>query len=202
MKYLVVGLGNVGAQYENTRHNIGFVVLDALASSADVTFTSDRHAYVTKMKYRARTLVLVKPTTYMNLSGKAVKYWLTKEKIPIENLLVVVDDIALPLGTLRMRTRGGDGGHNGLHDIIYQLETESFPRLRIGIGEEFAKGHQVDFVLSQWTKKEEALMIPKVMLAVDAIKSFVTIGIGRTMNIINPKPQAPNPKQDPNSNIE
>jgi len=187
VKYLIVGLGNVGAEYANTRHNIGFVVLDALAAKSGATFTPDRYASVTKIKYRARTLVLVKPSTYMNLSGKAIKYWLTKEKIPLENMLVVVDDIALPLGTLRMRTRGGDGGHNGLYDIIYRLESESFPRLRIGIGDEFARGHQVDFVLSQWTRKEEELMIPRVEAAVDAIRSFVTIGINRTMNIVNSK---------------
>jgi len=186
VKYLIVGLGNVGAEYANTRHNIGFVVLDALAASLkDANFSLERHAYVTKAKFRARTLVLVKPTTYMNLSGKAVKYWLNKENIPIENLLVVVDDIALPLGILRMKARGGDGGHNGLNHIIFDLVSEAFPRLRIGIGDGFAKGRQVDYVLSQWTRSEETIMIPRVEAAVAAIKSFVTIGIGRTMNQVN-----------------
>ena len=186
MKYLIVGLGNVGAEYVNTRHNIGFVVLDALAGSLkDVSFSLDRHAYVAKAKFRARTLVLIKPTTYMNLSGKAVKYWLNKENIPIENLMVVVDDIALPLGTLRMKARGGDGGHNGLNNIIFQLISEAFPRLRIGIGGDFVRGHQVDYVLSQWTRTEETFMIPRVEAAVTAIKSFVAIGIGRTMNEVN-----------------
>lgn len=186
MKYLIVGLGNVGAEYVNTRHNIGFVVIDALAASLkNVNFSLDRHAYVAKAKFKARTLVLVKPSTYMNLSGKAVKYWLNKENIPIENLLVVVDDIALPLGTLRMKARGGDGGHNGLNHIIFQLVSENYARLRIGIGDDFAKGHQVDYVLSQWTRKEETIMIPSVEAAVEAIKSFVTIGIERTMNAVN-----------------
>ena len=185
MKFLIVGLGNIGETYSNTRHNIGFVVLDALAQSAETKFSADRYANMVKIKFRSRILVLIKPSTYMNLSGKAVKYWLNKERIPLENLLVVVDDIALPLGTLRMKAKGGDGGHNGLIDIIYHLESSEFSRLRIGIGDDFAKGYQSDDVLSQWTKQEEEVMIPKIKIAGEAIKSFVTIGVGRTMSMYN-----------------
>lgn len=185
MKYLIVGLGNIGGEYENTRHNIGFVVLDALAHSAGVTFEPDRYASVAKMRFKGKTLVLIKPSTYMNLSGKAVRYWMNKEKVSVEKTLVIVDDIALPLGTLRMRAKGGDGGHNGLENIIYTLESVDFPRLRFGIGNDFARGTQVDFVLSQWTRKEEKLLLPRIEDAIKAVKSFVTIGINRTMNELN-----------------
>ncbi len=185
MKYLIAGLGNIGDEYANTRHNIGFIVADALASDGKVTFASKRYGDMAKMKFKARTFVIIKPSTYMNLSGKTIKYWLDKEKIPIENLLVVTDDIALPTGTLRLRPKGGDGGHNGLNSIIEHLGTGEFPRLRIGIGDEFARGYQVDYVLGKWTKKEEEIMIPKVKTAVEIIKSFATIGIGRTMTLFN-----------------
>ena len=185
MKFLIVGLGNIGETYSNTRHNIGFVVLDALAQSAETKFSADRYANMAKIKFKSRILVLIKPSTYMNLSGKAVRYWLNKEKIPLENLLVVVDDIALPLGTLRLKAKGGDGGHNGLIDIIYHLESTEFSRLRVGIGDDFAKGYQSDYVLSQWTKQEEEVMIPKIKMAGEAIKSFVTIGVERTMSAYN-----------------
>lgn len=187
MKYLIVGLGNIGAEYANTRHNVGFVVADALANELAGKFTLERHAYISEVKFKGRTLVVIKPTTYMNLSGKAVKYWLEKEKIPVENLLVVVDDIVLPLGTLRMKAKGGDAGHNGLTDIIIKLNTDLFPRLRVGIGDDFAKGFQVDYVLGQWTKKETELMIPRVEAAVEIIKSFVTVGIEKTMTAFNNK---------------
>jgi len=185
MKYLIAGLGNIGDEYANTRHNIGFIVADALAMDGKVSFSNGRYASVAKMKFKARTFVIIKPSTYMNLSGKAIKYWMDKEKIPIENLLVVTDDIALPIGTLRLRPKGGDGGHNGLTSVIEQLATGEFPRLRIGVGEEFARGYQVDYVLGKWTKKEEEIMIPKVKTAVEIIKSFATIGIGRTMTLYN-----------------
>jgi PTH1 family peptidyl-tRNA hydrolase len=185
MKYLIAGLGNIGEQYANTRHNIGFVVADALALSLGVPFTSGRYASVATGRFKGRILVVIKPSTYMNLSGKAVKYWLEKEKIPPENMLVIVDDLALPLGQLRLRAKGSDGGHNGLADIIYHLETTEFPRLRIGIGSDFAKGMQVDFVLSKWTRQEEEALIPKVEQAVKAVKSFVTVGVERTMGICN-----------------
>ncbi len=194
MKYLIAGLGNIGEDYAGTRHNIGFVVLDALALSFGVTFAPDRYASVATAKYKGRTLVMIKPSTYMNLSGKAIRYWLNKEKLSPENMLVIVDDLALPLGQLRLRARGSDGGHNGLADIIYHLETNEFPRLRIGIGDDFARGTQVDYVLSRWTKQEEEILIPRVEKSVEAIKSFVTIGVDNTMGLINSK------FQDPNSN--
>ncbi len=185
MKYLIAGLGNIGDEYANTRHNIGFVVLDALVKDADVKFSPKRYASTAKIKFRGKTLILIKPATYMNLSGKAVRYWLEKENIPTSKLLVVVDDIALPIGTLRIREKGGDGGHNGLISIIENINTGDFSRLRIGIGDDFARGYQSDYVLGKWTKSEEKLMIPKVELATEAIKSFVAIGVDRTMNKFN-----------------
>ena len=153
----------------------------------DTSFSIGRHAYVSNIKYKGRTLVLIKPTTYMNLSGKAVRFWMDKEKIDPQNLLVVLDDIALPTGTLRMKMRGGDGGHNGLISIIENIGTDNFPRLRIGIGDDFARGYQSDYVLGKWSKSEEQLMIPKVETAVQMIKSFSTIGIERTMTAFNNK---------------
>ncbi len=173
MKYLIAGLGNIGDEYADTRHNIGFNVLDALARLSGVSFQSGRYADMARMKVKNKTLVLIKPSTYMNLSGKAVRYWLETEKIPIENLLVVVDDIALPQGQLRMRMKGGDGGHNGLTSIIETLETEEFARLRVGIGNDFAKGYQTEYVLGKWTSAEEEIMIPKLLEAVEMIKAFV-----------------------------
>lgn len=187
MKYLVAGLGNIGAEYANTRHNVGFVVADALVNELKGSWKIERLASVSNVKYKGRTLVVIKPTTYMNLSGKAIKYWLDQEKIPIENLLVVVDDIALPLGIMRMKAKGGDAGHNGLTDIILKLNTDAFPRLRVGIGDDFPKGFQVDYVLGQWSKKEVDIMIPKIEMAVEVIKSFVSIGIGPTMTAYNNK---------------
>lgn len=185
MKYLIAGLGNIGQEYANTRHNIGFIIADALASDGSATFKTERLADVAKLKYRARNIVVIKPSTFMNLSGKAVKYWLNKENIPIENLLIVTDDLALSTGTLRLRAKGGDGGHNGLIDTIEQLGTSTFSRLRVGIGDDFAKGYQVDYVLGKWTKTEEEIMIPKVKTSVEIIKSFVYLGGGRTMNLYN-----------------
>ncbi|MBU2553620.1 MAG: aminoacyl-tRNA hydrolase [Bacteroidetes bacterium] len=187
MKYLIAGLGNIGVEYANTRHNIGFVVCDALARDLGASFVVDRHASRAEARFKGRTLVMIKPSTYMNLSGKAVKYWLEKEKIPIENLLVVVDDIALPTGSLRMKQKGSDAGHNGLTDLILKLNTNEFPRLRIGIGDNFRKGMQVEYVLGQWSREEEKLMIPRVEIAVDMIKSYVTVGIERTMTAYNKK---------------
>ena len=185
MKYLIAGLGNIGNEYANTRHNIGFVVLDALLKDSEIKFNPGRYASTAKIKFKGKTLVLIKPATYMNLSGKAVRYWLEKERIPTNKLLVVVDDIALPAGTLRMRKKGGDGGHNGLISIIENINTADFARLRIGIGRDFARGYQSDYVLGKWTQEEEKLLIPKIKLATDAIKSFAAIGIDRTMNIFN-----------------
>lgn len=187
MKFLIVGLGNIGAEYANTRHNIGFVVADALARDLGATFSVQRYASVAEAKYKGRTLVIVKPTTYMNLSGKAVKYWLDKENIPIENLVVVVDDIALSTGIMRMKKKGGDAGHNGLADIIQKLNTNEYSRLRIGIGDNFRRGFQVDYVLGQWTKDEEKIMIPRVDIAVEMLKSYTSIGIDLTMTSFNNK---------------
>jgi PTH1 family peptidyl-tRNA hydrolase len=187
LKYLIAGLGNIGIEYANTRHNIGFVVADALNNDLNGSFSVERLASVSKVKFKGRTLVIIKPTTYMNLSGKSVKYWMNLEKIPLERTLVVLDDIALPIGALRMKARGGDAGHNGLTDIILKLDTDVFPRLRIGIGDNFPRGYQADYVLGQWSRSEEKLMIPRVETAVEMIKSFVSLGIDRTMTAYNNK---------------
>ena len=187
MKYLIACLGNIGAEYDETRHNIGFKIADRLAKDMECTFTTGRLAQVSEMKYRGKTLVVIKPTTYMNLSGRAVKYWLDQEKIPRENLLVVNDDIALPLGTLRLRKKGADGGHNGLTDIIEKLGTNEFCRLRFGTGDDFARGHQIDFVLGKWKPSEEPIVDEKADIAVEIIKSFVTQGPDRTMTQYNNK---------------
>ena len=185
MKYLIAGLGNIGDEYANTRHNIGFIVLDALLKDSVIKFRPGRYASTAKIKFRGKTLVLIKPATYMNLSGKAIRYWLEKENIPTNKLLVVVDDIALPTATLRIRKKGGDGGHNGLISIIENINTPDFARLRIGIGGDFARGYQSDYVLGKWTQAEEKIMIPQVELASEAIKSFVAIGVDKTMNKFN-----------------
>jgi peptidyl-tRNA hydrolase, PTH1 family len=187
VKFLIAGLGNIGDEYANTRHNIGFVVLDALAAILNVTFSPGRYASVAIARFKGRKLVLIKPSTYMNLSGKAVRYWLEIEKIPLENMLIIMDDIDLDPGVLRMKASGSGGSHNGLNHIIGILGTSSFPRLRFGIGSDFAKGFQVDYVLGRWTRAEEKLMKPKVLMAADMVKSFVTIGIDRTMSLYNNK---------------
>lgn len=187
MKYLIAGLGNIGEEYSQTRHNIGFIVLDELARDAGLTFESKRYAWYSEYRYKGRTFILIKPTTFMNLSGKAVSYWLKKENIPDENLLVITDDISLPLGTLRLRKKGSAGGHNGLIDIIEHLGTDEFSRLRIGAGNDFPRGAQVRYVLGEWTDEEKTLLSPKIKTAVDIIKSFGAIGIDRTMNAFNGK---------------
>ncbi len=187
VKYLIVGLGNIGAEYAKTRHNIGFDVANELIKDLKGETKIEKLAIVSHVKYKGRTLVVIKPTTYMNLSGKSVKYWLEKEKIPIERLLVVLDDIALPVGTLRMKSRGGDAGHNGLTDIIFKLNTNAFSRLRIGIGDNFSRGRQADYVLGTWNTSEEILMKSRVEVAADMIKSFVTRGIELTMTNFNNK---------------
>lgn len=189
MKYLIVGLGNVGSEYEGTRHNCGFMVVDALARSADAQWRLERHAYRTEVRHKGRTLVLIKPTTYMNLSGKAVAYWLAQEKIPLENLLVVVDDLALPVGTLRMKRQGSHGGHNGLADIEAALHSANYCRLRIGIGADFGRGHQIDYVLGQFSEAEQALLIPQIERACEAVKAFATIGADRAMTEFNKTPK-------------
>lgn len=187
MKYLIVGLGNIGAEYADTRHNIGFKVVDRIAADAGVTFTAARYGAVSEVRHKGRTLLLLKPSTYMNLSGKAVRYWLEQERIPVENLLVVVDDIALPFGALRMRTRGSDGGHNGLKNIAELLQTEAYSRIRFGIGGDFARGGQVDYVLGCWSAEESAAMSERLKVFAEAVLSFATIGAERTMNIYNKK---------------
>ena len=153
MKYLIVGLGNIGPEYQNTRHNIGFKVLDAFAKASNTVFEDMRYGAVATVKLKGRTLILLKPNTYMNLSGKAVSYWMQKEKIELSNLFVVVDDLALPFGTIRLRGKGSDGGHNGLKSINQLLGTQDYTRLRFGIGNEFPKGKQVDYVLGGWTRR-------------------------------------------------
>lgn len=185
MKFLITGLGNIGDEYADTRHNIGFIVADALAFSLRCTFTTGRYASIARSSLKGRSLLIIKPATFMNLSGKAIRYWMKKEEVPLENILVIVDDIALPLGTLRLRKKGSDGGHNGLISIIEILETTEFARLRIGVGNDFAKGYQVDYVLSRWTKEEEKVLIPRIETAVELIKSFVLLGIEKTMNHYN-----------------
>ncbi len=187
MKYLVAGLGNIGFEYAHTRHNIGFDILDALAGASNISFKDKRYGFVSEMKYRARTYILLKPSTYMNLSGNAVRYWLKKEKLPVENLLVVVDDMALPFGSLRMRAKGGDAGHNGLNHIQTILGTTGYARLRFGIGNDYYQGQQVDYVLSGWTEEQEKALPERMEMAGEIIKSFGVIGLQRTMNAYNNK---------------
>jgi PTH1 family peptidyl-tRNA hydrolase len=187
MKYLIVGLGNPGSKYENTRHNIGFKVLDAFAKENDVTFTTERHADVANVKFKGRTLILIKPNTFMNLSGKAVNFWMQQEKITKENILVITDDIALPFGKLRMKGKGSDGGHNGLKDIQAVLNTGQYARLRFGVGNDFHPGRQSDYVLGEWNKEENLSLLERIDTATEFIKGFVTIGLARTMSSWNNK---------------
>ena len=187
MKYLIVGLGNPGEEYSETRHNIGFKIADALAEQAKAFFTLDRLAHMCQFRFKGRSVTLIKPTTYMNLSGKAVNYWLQEEKILMENLFVVTDDIALPFGTIRIRAKGRDGGHNGLTSVIESLNTTVFARLRFGIGNEFNKGGQSDYVLGKWSNDENKLIGERIEKSVEAVKSFVSIGLARTMNAYNNK---------------
>ncbi|NQV03507.1 MAG: aminoacyl-tRNA hydrolase [Bacteroidia bacterium] len=185
MKYLIVGLGNIGDEYADTRHNIGFIVADAVALSLKVSFESGRHSSMAKGKLKGRSITIIKPATFMNLSGKALRFWMNKENIPPENILVIVDDLALPLGSLRLRKRGSDGGHNGLISIIETIQTVDFPRLRVGIDNNFAKGYQVDYVLGRWTKEEEKVLIPRINTAVELIHCYVLQGVDKAMNLFN-----------------
>lgn len=187
MKYLIIGLGNIGSEYHETRHNIGFMVLDALAEEKDATFELKRHAHIAEVKVKGRTLILVKPTTYMNLSGKAVQYWMQEEKISIENILVITDDLALPYGTLRMRMKGSSGGHNGLSHIEETLSSANYTRLRMGVGSDFAKGQQVDYVLAPFSAEQQKEMPDVLKRAKDAVIGFATIGVERAMNTVNKK---------------
>ena len=184
-KYLIVGLGNIGAEYAGTRHNIGFDVLDAVAKKHGGVFSIERLAEKVEIKWKGQVFICIKPTTYMNLSGKAVKYWMDKEKIATENILVVLDDLALPLARLRLRPGGSDAGHNGLTSIRESLGTDAYPRLRLGIGNNFPKGRQVDFVLGKWDASELPLVLAKIDKSVELIESFATSGIERTMTQYN-----------------
>jgi PTH1 family peptidyl-tRNA hydrolase len=187
MKFLIVGLGNIGNEYAHTRHNIGFDIANALVHKHKGQFKVDRLAYVAEVKFKGRTIVCICPSTFMNLSGKAVKYWMDKEKISPENILVLVDEVALPLDKLRLRPSGSDGGHNGLKSIQELLGTQDYPRLRFGIGNNYPKGLQADYVLGKWRKEEEALVKLKIDKTVEAIEIFVTQGITVAMNAINNK---------------
>jgi len=191
MKYLIAGLGNIGSEYELTRHNIGFLAMDHLADQKKAGFDVSRLAFTADFKHKGRILHLIKPTTYMNLSGKAIRYWLEQLKIPVQNLLVVVDDIALPFGKIRIRAKGSSAGHNGLADIETVLGTTAYPRLRIGIGDEFARGKQVDYVLSRFSDQELQELPLIFNRSSEAILSFTTIGLERTMNFYNLKKNDP-----------
>ncbi|RXG14298.1 peptidyl-tRNA hydrolase [Leeuwenhoekiella aestuarii] len=186
-KYLIVGLGNIGPKYHNTRHNIGFKIVDAYAEEQAVSWSTEKLGDVAYTKVRGRTVVLLKPNTYMNLSGKAVKYWMQKEKISIENILIITDDLNLDFGTIRVKTKGSDGGHNGLKDIQNQLMTSSYPRFRFGIGDRFSKGKQIDYVLGEWDKNEDLDMPERIDISCKVIESFIASGVSNTMNAYNGK---------------
>jgi len=187
MKFLIVGLGNPGEEYAHTRHNIGYDVAWSLVTKQGGSFKSDRLAYTGEVKWKGKKLFCICPTTFMNLSGKAVKYWMDKEKIPVENILVIVDEVALPLTKLRLRAGGSDAGHNGLKSIHESLGTTEYPRLRFGIGNDYPKGMQSEFVLGKWKKAEEPLVKLKVEKAVETIETFATAGITTAMNLVNHK---------------
>lgn len=186
-KYLIVGLGNPGEEYSETRHNTGFMVLDAFAKASNILFEDRRYGFVGETSVKGRKLILLKPTTYMNLSGNAVRYWMNKENIPIEHLLVIVDDISLPLGVLRLKGNGSNGGHNGLGNIQSVIGTQQYARLRIGIGNDFPKGMQIDWVLGRYSDEDMKILLPNIEKAIEVIKSFVLAGINITMNQFNKK---------------
>lgn len=195
MNYLVVGLGNIGAEYENTRHNMGFMVLDAWAKASDTIFTSDRYGSVAEVSVRGHKLLLLKPSTYMNLSGKAVRYWMQEKKIPLERVVVICDDLNLPFGSVRMRAGGSDGGHNGLKNIAELVGSTAYPRVRLGIGNEFSRGAQIDFVLGKLSDDQMKLMDEISVKVINGIKLFATDGIGRAMTILNAKVPKAEPKE-------
>ena len=186
-KFLIVGLGNIGKDYDNTRHNIGFKILDALAAKQDIAFESKKLGAISQFRFKGRTFILLKPSTYMNLSGKAVKYWMTKEKIPLENILIICDDLNISFGTIRVKGKGSAGGHNGLKDINLQLNTKNYPRFRFGVGDAFSKGRQVDYVLGKWTSEEENDLLERLDKSCELIKSFGTAGLNNTMSAFNGK---------------
>ncbi|MEG1540141.1 MAG: aminoacyl-tRNA hydrolase [Muribaculaceae bacterium] len=187
MKYLIVGLGNIGAEYQDTRHNIGFRILDALAKVSNICFSTQRYGDVATMRLKNNVLTLLKPSTFMNLSGEAVRYWMIKENIPIENILIVVDDLALPFGHIRMKGKGSDAGHNGLKNITLLLKSDAFPRLRFGLGNDYPRGCQVDYVLGHFPAEQEELMPERLNVAIDAIKSFCLAGLSFAMTNYNNK---------------
>lgn len=185
MKYLIVGLGNIGREYHETRHNIGFMVVDALAREADISFSDGRYGATATLSIKGRQLILLKPSTYMNLSGNAVRYWMQKEHIDLEQTLIIVDDIALPFGTLRLKGQGSDAGHNGLKHIAETLGTQAYARLRFGIGNDFPRGMQIDYVLGHFTDEQMELMPERLKTAGEIVKSFCLAGINLTMNQYN-----------------
>ena len=187
MKYLIVGLGNIGEENAGTRHNIGFMMLDAFADALNATWADKRYGFVAKCRVKNAEMVLLKPTTYMNLSGNAVRYWLQQEKIPVENMLVLVDDLNLPFGTIRIRKQGSNGGHNGLGNIQSVLGTENYARVRFGIGNNFSRGAQCNFVLGKWTEEEQKLLPERLKITSEIIPSFCLQGMDRTMNLYNGK---------------
>ena len=186
-KFLIVGLGNIGSEYINTRHNIGFKVVDFFANQEDISFRTEKLGAITEYRIKGRTIILLKPNTYMNLSGKAVKYWMEKENIAKENVLIITDDLNLAFGTIRIKTKGSDGGHNGLKSIQQLLNTTEYPRYRFGISDEFKKGKQVDYVLGEWTDVERESLQERLKLSSEIIKSFALAGLNETMNIYNGK---------------
>jgi len=186
-KFLIVGLGNIGEKYANTRHNIGFQILDELAKDHEAKFETEKLGDVASFRFKGRTFVLLKPSTYMNLSGKAVKYWMDKEKIPLVNVLIVTDDVNIDFGSIRIKTKGSAGGHNGLKDIEAKLGNQQYARFRFGVGGNFPKGRQVDYVLGEWNKEEESQLIERIPMSAKAITSFGTDGLNNTMNNFNGK---------------
>ena len=189
MNYLIVGLGNIGVEYANTRHNMGFMVLDAWAQASNILFESGRYGYTATISFKGRKFTLLKPSTYMNLSGKAVRYWMNELKIPVENLLVISDDLNIPFGTIRLRKNGSAGGHNGLTNINELIGTQDYARIRMGIGNDFGRGHQVDYVLGELSDEEKELMPELCKKVVEGIKAFATIDPDRAMNVVNVRPK-------------
>ncbi len=187
MKYLIAGLGNIGSEYQNTRHNIGFTILDALAKASNVFFSENRYGATCEIKLKGRTLILLKPSTFMNLSGNALRFWMQKEKIEIDNVLVIVDDIALPFGTLRLKPKGSDAGHNGLKNIQEILGHDNYARLRFGVGSDFQRGRQIEYVLGQWTDEQAAKIPERAECCIEIVKSFCLAGMQLTMTQFNGK---------------
>ena len=189
MNYLIVGLGNIGVEYVNTRHNMGFMVLDAWAQASSISFESGRYGSTATVSFKGRKFTLLKPSTYMNLSGKAVRYWMTELKIPVENLLVISDDLNIPFGTLRLRKNGSAGGHNGLTNINELIGTQEYARIRVGIGNDFGRGQQVDYVLGELSKEESEMMPEVSKRVIDGVKAWALMGADKAMNMVNTRPK-------------